>query len=315
MPDKAILVTGGAGFIGSHLVEALVSDGHKVVVLDNFSSGKRENIAPLVEAGRVEVVEGDVTRPEDLRELTRKCEVIFHMAANPEVRLGDPVAHFETNTRGTFNLLEAMRKNKADEIIFASSSTVYGDATVIPTPETYSPLKPISVYGAAKLAGEVLISSYCLSYGLKGIVLRYANVVGPRLSHGVIHDFVQKLRANAQELEILGDGSQRKSYLYIDDAVSATVQCWKRTGSRFEVYNVGSDDDVDVRRIAEMVEEEMELRTVVHKFTGGVDGGRGWRGDVKYMRLELGKLKSLGWKPKYGSEMSIRLACRSLVEK
>jgi UDP-glucose 4-epimerase len=311
----ALLVTGGAGFIGSHLVRRLVAEGYAVTVFDDFSSGKRENLADLEREGKIQVVEGDVTTLNGLDKAVRGTDAVFHLAANPEVRLGDPTVHFETNVRGTFNVLEAMRRAKVDSIVFASSSTVYGDASVIPTSETYSPLKPISVYGAAKLAGESLISAYCASYGLKGVVLRYANVVGPRLTHGVIHDFVEKLRANPRELEILGDGSQRKSYLYVDDAVSATVQCWKQTGSRFEVFNVGSDDDIDVRRIADIVLSEMGLSAVVYRYTGGIDGGRGWRGDVKYMRLDVSKLKSLGWSPRFGSEMAVRLACRSALGK
>lgn len=315
MPEDTVLVTGGAGFIGSHLVRLLVAEGHKVIVLDNFSSGKRENIADLETEGKIQVAEWDVTMSEGIGKVVKGCGTVFHLAANPEVRLGDPAIHFETNIRGTFNVLEAMRKNHGETIVFASSSTVYGDASVIPTSETYSPLKPISVYGAAKLAGESLISAYCASYGLNGVVLRYANVVGPGQNHGVIHDFVAKLKENQRELEILGDGSQRKSYLHVDDAVAATIQCWKQTGSKNEVYNVGSDDDIDVKRIADIVVQEMGLAGVAYKFTGGIDGGRGWKGDVKYMRLELGKLKSLGWKPKYGSEMSVRLACRSLVGK
>jgi len=315
MPEDTVLVTGGAGFIGSHLVRRLVAEGHKVIVLDNFSSGKRENVADLEAEGKIQVAEWDVTMSEGLDKAFKGCGTIFHLAANPEVRLGDPAVHFETNVRGTFNVLEAMRRNHGETIVFASSSTVYGDASVIPTSETYSPLKPISVYGAAKLASESLISAYCASYGLNGVILRYANVVGLKQNHGVIYDFAEKLKANPRELEILGDGSQRKSYLHIDDAVAGTVQCWKQTGSRFEVYNVGSDDDIDVRRIADIVVQEMGLIGVAYKFTGGIDGGRGWKGDVKYMRLDVGKLKSLGWTPRYGSEMSVRLACRSLIGK
>ena len=315
MQQGTLLVTGGAGFIGSHLVRRLVADGHAVTVLDNFSSGRRENLADLEAQGRVQLVEGDITVPNGLERTIRGVDTVFHLAANPEVRLGDPAVHFETNVRGTFNILEAMRKMKVDNIVFASSSTVYGDATVIPTSETHSPLKPISVYGAAKLAGESLISAYCGSYGFKGVILRYANVVGPALGHGVVHDFVEKLKTNSRELEILGDGSQRKSYLYVDDAVSATLQCWRQTGSKFEVFNVGSDDDIDVKRIADIVLDEMGLSAVAYRYTGGVDGGRGWRGDVKYMRLDVGKLKSLGWSPKYGSEMAVRLTCRSAIGK
>jgi len=313
MRSRNVLVTGGAGFIGSHLVETLASEGHRVTILDNFSSGSRENTLGFEAAGKARVVKGDVTHLMDLEGPIQDCDAVFHFAANPEVRLGDPTVHFETNVRGTFNVLEAMRSSSAKEIVFASSSTVYGDAALIPTPESYSPMRPISVYGAAKLSSEALISARCESYDLKGIILRYANVVGPRLSHGVIHDFIEKLRANPRELEILGDGSQRKSYLFVKDAIDATMTCWTRTRSNFEVYNVGSDDDIDVRSIADIVAEEMGLREVAYRFAEGVKGGTGWVGDVKFMRLDINKLKSLGWSQRHGSRDAVRLSCRSMI--
>lgn len=206
-----------------------------------------------------------------------------------------------------------MRKKDIRDIVFASSSTVYGDAEQLPTPEDYGPLKPISVYGASKLACEALLSSYSHTYGFKSIALRYANVVGPRHSRGVIYDFVRKLRANPRRLEILGDGTQTKSYIWIEDAVEATLLAWEKTPEGFEVYNVGSEDAISVREIANIVVEEMGLKNVEYIFTGGVAGGRGWVGDVKYMHLDIAKLRKLGWEPKYSSAEAVRLAARNHV--
>lgn len=313
MSAESVLVTGGAGFIGSHLVERLVKQGYYVKVLDNFDSGTEKNLADVVTTSRVEVIRGDIVRQADVQRAMKGSNVIFHFAANPEVRLGDPKVHFEVNIGGTFNILEAMRVNHAKEIIFASSSTVYGDAESIPTPETYSPLQPISVYGAAKLACESLISAYSKSYGVNAIVLRFANIVGSRLRHGVIYDFVQKLRTNPRELEILGDGTQRKSYLLIDDAIDAIDCCRRSAKSDFSVYNVGSLGDTDVRTIADILVEVMGLKNVRYNFTGGVAGGRGWIGDVKFMRLDVTKLRSLGWSPKCDSAEAIKVAARSIV--
>ena len=201
-------------------------------------------------------------------------------------------------------------------IVFFSSSTIYGEPAEFPTSEEYGPLLPISVYGASKLGCESLVSSYCHMFGLRGVILRLANVVGDRSAHGVIVDFIQKLGRNPRELEILGDGNQSKSYLAIEDFVDAVFLAFRSfldKGKVVEVYNVGSLDQVNVKRIAEIVSEEMWLHDVDFKFTGGVDGGRGWRGDVKTMLLSADKLLNLGWKPALNSEGAIRLSCRELL--
>jgi UDP-glucose 4-epimerase len=216
----------------------------------------------------------------------------------------------------TFNVLEAMRKSEAAKlIVFFSSSTVYGEPKEIPTSEDYAPLLPISVYGASKLGCEALISAYCHTFGVRGLTFRLANIVGGRSAHGVIVDFIRKLQKNPGELEILGDGNQSKSYLYVDDLVNAVFLVLKDFLGRretVEVYNVGSLDRVDVRRIAELVCGEMRLRDVRFRFTGGVDGGRGWKGDVKMMLLSVDKLLNLGWRPRSNSEEAVRLSCRQL---
>jgi UDP-glucose 4-epimerase len=210
-----------------------------------------------------------------------------------------------------------MRKSQtAKLIVFLSSSTVYGEPEEFPTSENYGPLSPISVYGASKLGCESMISAYCHTFDIRGLVFRLANVVGSRSSHGVVVDFIHKLQKNQKELEILGDGNQSKSYLYIEDCVDAILLALRRflcEKKVFEVYNVGSSDKIDVKRIAEIVGEEMDLQGLEFKFTGGVDGGRGWKGDAKTMLLSSDKLMALGWKPKFGSEGAIRLSCQEFL--
>jgi len=183
----------------------------------------------------------------------------------------------------------------------------------IPTPENYAPLKPISLYGASKLASEALISAYAHTYNKKAIILRLANTIGPRSQHGVVHDFIQKLRRNPKQLEILGDGTQTKSYLYITDCTKAIETAYKTAENQVEIYNVGSEDQINVTQIAKIVTEEMNLNNVKLTYTGGIDGGRGWKGDVKNMLLDINKLKSHGWKPKHNSVQALRKAVKHLV--
>ena len=314
--DRLVLVTGGAGFIGSHLVDALMMSGARVRVIDNLSGGTLDNIKRWIGEDSFEFIKGDLLNDRDLGGVINGCEVIFHLAANPEVKLGfsSPHIHFEQNVVATYRLLERLRNSETlDLLIFTSSSTVYGDAEEIPTSEDYGPLKPISVYGAAKLASEALISSFAHNFGFRAVICRLANIVGPRSRHGVIYDFIMKLQKNPRELEILGDGTQKKSYLYVDDFISALPIIMKNISSEVEVFNVGSEDWVDVKRIAEIITEEMNLGDVVFRFTGGVNGGRGWKGDVKYMLLSVEKLKRLGWKPRFNSAEAVRKTARELI--
>ncbi len=310
-----VFVTGGAGFIGSHIVDALC-ENHEVVVLDNLSSGKLENIKKWLKNPNFTFVREDLLKPEKIREYLDDCETVFHFAANPEVRVGsaNPVIHYEQNVVATFNLLEIIRQTgKMKKLVFTSSSTVYGEPQKIPTPEDYAPLKPISVYGASKIACEALITSYAYTYSFKAIIYRLANIVGSRMQHGVIYDFIKKLKKNPQKLEILGDGSQTKSYLDIKDCVKAMFTGLQANANRVEIYNVGSEDQVNVKQIANIVCEEMGLKNAEYFFTGGVDGGRGWKGDVKTMLLDVGKLKKLGWKPVLNSYQAVRKAARTLL--
>jgi UDP-glucose 4-epimerase len=312
-----ILVTGGAGFIGSHLIYRLMNAGAKVKVLDNLSNGSLENIGAWLNTPSFKFLNGDLLKKADAARAVKGCRTVFHLAANPEVWLSSvaPDVHFEQNVVATYTLLEAFRASTAAEyFVFTSSSTVYGDASEIPTPEDYTPLEPISVYGASKLASEALITAYAHTYGFKAVIYRLANIIGPRSSHGVIYDFIGKLKKNPRELEILGDGTQAKSYLHVDDCIDAMLFAHKKSGKTVEVLNVGSEDCVDVKSIAQIVVEEMRLKNVAYSFTEGVDGGRGWKGDVKYMLLAIEKLKSLGWKPKLNSTQAVRATAQSILK-
>ena len=313
--DKGFaLVTGGAGFIGSHLVDRLVSDGWRVRVLDNFSSGRMENIEHHKCSRDVEILRGDLKNFKEAEEVVRDVDVVFHYAANPEVRVSttNPEIHFNENVVATFNLLEVMRKNDVEELVFASSSSVYGEPEEISVSEE-APIRPVSVYGASKAACESLIHAYSKLYGIRAIILRYANVVGPRLRHGVIWDFISKLRKNPSELEILGDGKQVRSYIYIDDAIEATIIAWKSSKKNFEVYNVASEDWITVNEVANEVISIMGLNNVRKTYKPMLHGV-GWLGDVKRVALRIEKLKALGFKPAMKSRDAVRITAKKLVE-
>jgi UDP-glucose 4-epimerase len=310
------LVTGGAGFIGSHLTEALLKKGYSVSILDNLSSGHRQNLSSIQQSYDINFIAGDCRSPSDVEKALRNVDTVFHLAANPEVRLdlADPKTCYEQNIEATYILLQSIRRSNVKTIVFASSSTIYGEATIIPTPEDYGPIKPISIYGASKLACEALMSSYCYSFKKKGVIVRPANMIGPLSTHGVILDFIQKLKKNPKELEILGDGTQTKSYLYIDDCVDAIMTAYECSQEPVEIFNIGSEDQTNVKEIGYTVIEEMKLKNVKLKLTGGVDGGRGWIGDVKNMLLDINKLKKLGWKPKLNSQQAVKKTAEHLIE-
>lgn len=310
-----ILVTGGAGFIGSHLVDSLVEKGENVVVLDNLSNGSKMNLQRSIVKSNCALIEGDLKDLHKILDALKGIDVVYHLAANPEVRGVDPRTHFYENQVATFTLLEAMRERSTRNIIFASTSTIYGEASTQPTPENYGPLIPISTYGASKLACEALISSYAYTFGIRGLILRLGNVIGSRSNHGVIADFLKKIKKTPNSLEVLGDGNQEKSYIHVTDCLSGiavAAERFQNANSRVEIYNVGSLDRTTVRRIAEIVLEEASSKATV-QITGGVDGGRGWAGDVKSMQLSIQKLQTLGWTPILNSEEAVRRATRELI--
>jgi len=310
-----VLVTGGAGFIGSHVVDRLMDQGHEVVCYDNLSSGKREFIAQHLQKPEFRFLEADLLDMARLNKAMEDVDTVYHIAANPDVKVGavDTSVHLQQNIIATYNVLEAMRRCGVKNILFTSTSTVYGDAKVIPTPEDYGPLVPISLYGASKLGCEALITAYAHTFDMRCAIFRFANIVGERSTHGVIYDFINKLRKNPEKLEILGDGTQCKSYCHIKDCVDAMFFAWEKQNQDVGIYNIGSEDYITVKEIADIVVEEMQLKNVEYQFTGGVDGGRGWKGDVKVMRLSIEKLKRMGWKPTYNSGEAVRHTTRVML--
>lgn len=310
------LVTGGAGFIGSHMVDYLVKNGKEVRVFDNLASGDMKNLEHCIGNPLFEMMEGDLLDRDTLDQAVNGCNEVYHLAANPEVNAknASPEDSYRQNIEATYNLLEAMRASgKQKFIAFTSSSTVYGEAEKIPTKEDYGPLVPISMYGATKLACEAMLTAYASNYGFRAIIYRLANVVGPRSNHGVTYDFVHKLLKDPSQLEVLGDGSQSKSYLYVDDCVSGIMKGVER-GNVVDIYNIGTNSMTNVLEIAETVKSAMGLDKAEIKLTGGVDGGRGWKGDVKIMQLELSQLMSTGWRPIHGSSEAVRLTALSILE-
>ncbi len=305
------VVTGGAGFIGSHLVDTLVAQGNEVLVIDSLCAGSRETIARHLDSCKVRFVQEDLLG-DGWQDSIEGADRLFHLAADPDVRQSavNPDPTMQNNILATYRVLEAMRKYHVPELVFTSTSTVYGDATVIPTPESYTPLEPISVYGGSKLACEALISAYCHSFEMKGYVFRFANIIGARSGHGVLTDFIRKLKDNPGELEILGDGKQTKSYLEVHECVAAMLFTVGHARGTVNTFNIGSEDWIDVKSIAEIVAEEMHLPNVKFRFTGGE---RGWVGDVPKMQLAVDKIKSLRWKPQIGSKESVRIAVKAML--
>ena len=306
-----VFVTGGAGFIGSHLVDALMGKGYDVTVYDNLSSGRMDFIEHHIGRKNFSFIEADLLDQKKLRECLEGYDVVFHLAANPDVRLGvEKPDVAKQDIIATYNLLDVMRLKNVKRIVFSSSSTVYGETPPIPLSEDYGPLLPISVYGAAKLASEGLVSSFCHTFDMQAWIFRFANVVGLRCTHGVIFDFINKLRKNPEELEILGDGRQRKSYLYVSDCVDGMLFGFENAKDQINLFNLGSDGATEVNRIAEMVVDEMKLGDVRFKYTGGK---RGWKGDVPRFQFDISKIKKLGWMPRYDSDDAVRMAIKDLL--
>jgi len=303
LEGKRIVVTGGAGFIGSHLVDKLVGD-NDVVVVDNGANGRSEWVHD-----DAAYIDGDLTDPAVVAEaVTDETDLVVHLAASKLVDTDAPRRQFTTNSEITYNILERMDEVGVEKLVFTSSSTVYGEAPR-PTPEDYAPLEPISVYGATKLAEESLISTYAHSHDLQSWVFRFANIVGPRLRGAVVPDFIGKLRENPETLTILGDGRQQKSYMHIDECTEAMVYAVEHADDDHNVFNLGTRTTTSVDRIADMVADELGLDPS-YEYTGG---DRGWTGDVPRMRLSIEKLAALGWEPTHSSDDAVRQSVRDLI--
>ena len=300
---NSALITGGAGFIGSHLAEKLVGEGIETKVLDNFATGRKDNLLGCMDKQNFSLFDLDLGKLGSQEDYLENVEVVFHMAADPEVRTGydNPKNSFEQNIVNTFNLLQRIKHSKVKKIVFASSSSVYGDAKVLPTNEEYGPLCPISHYGASKLACEAIVSSFCYNYDIDGIILRPANVIGSRGRHGLIWDLVHKLKNDKNRLEVLGDGKQTKSFIHISDMIKGILQSMKKGEDGIEIFNVGSEDGIEIINVAKIVCKNMKLPNIEIFTTGGIENGRGWKGDIKIAHLDISKLKNLGWQPKLSS--------------
>jgi UDP-glucose 4-epimerase len=303
LTGQRIVVTGGAGLIGSHLADRLRAD-NDVVVADDLSKGTRERVPD-----GVEFVAADLTDADDVERLvTEDVDVVFHLAAYTDTNYERPRQLFEENSAMTYNLLERMDDVGVDNVVFTSSSTVYGEAPR-PTPEDYAPLEPISVYGASKLTDEALLSTYAHSQGMTVWCFRFANIVGPKQRGNVIPDFIQKLLADPETLEILGDGRQEKSYLHVTQCVDAICHVVEHASDPLNTYNLGTRTTTSVNRIADIVADELGLDPE-YTYTGG---DRGWTGDVPKMRLSIEKLAALGWEPTQSSDEAVRRATRELA--
>ena len=306
-------VTGGSGFIGSNLVDILAANNsNNVTVIDNLKTGKIEFLQRLIKEKKIEFIKDDIKNKNAY--FNNSYDIVFHLAANADVRGGvtNTIVDLEENVIGTHTLLEFMRKKDIKNLVFASSSAIYGEHEVIPTPESVSNIKPISHYGASKLAAEAFVSSFCHTYGMKAWMFRFANVIGRRSTHGVIPDFVEKLKKDSHNLEILGDGNQEKSFFDVGDCVNGMIEVYENDKNiTIEAYNLANNKTIKVKDLAKIVVDEMNLKNVNYKFTGG---DRGWVGDVPVTILSIEKVKKLGWIPKVTNEEAIRRTVRYLLE-
>lgn len=302
-PVGPAVVTGGAGAIGSWLVHRLLERGGEVRIVDDLSSGRREHLGPALESPRCSLTVADLRTPEQYQDVFRGATEIWHLAANTDIRKGsnDPTLDFEHGAVATFRVLELARRYDVQRFLFSSSSVVYGFPSVFPTPEEYAPLEPQSLYGAAKLAGEAMTSAYAHSYGMRAFVFRFANIIGPAMTHGVLYDFFEKLRRDPRRLEVLGDGRQSKSYLRTEDCVDGMLLAGDRATATVNTFNLGSRDRISVREIAEKVVAAHGGVARI-EYTGGE---RGWVGDVPQQSLAIDRIMHLGWRPRYSSSEAV----------
>jgi UDP-glucose 4-epimerase len=317
MKRGRFFIAGGAGFVGGHFTDVLLADPQveSVTVYDNLSSGRKWHYRNHLSDPKFKFVQGDVKDLQALESAMEGSEVVIHLASNPDIARAatEPDIDFREGTYLTARVLEAMRLTSAKRILYASGSGVYGDLGTVEADEDYGPLIPISTYGASKLAGEALISSYCHMFELSACVFRFGNVVGPRQTHGVGFDFVRSLLHQPSRLKILGDGAQSKSYIHIEDVIAAVLAAHEKTLPRFKIYNVATGDYITVREIAELACECVGLdpKTVIFEFTGG---DRGWKGDVAVVRLNTDRIRNLGWRCSRSSREALRQSMCSLVK-
>ena len=290
------LVTGGAGFIGSNLVDRLLQNDHYVVAFDNFSTGQAEFLEQALTSPKFTLVRGDVLDLPALTDAMQGCGFVFHLAANADVRFGieHPRKDLEQNTLATFNMLEAMRASGVKRLAFSSTGSIYGEPDIFPTPERAPFPIQTSLYGASKLAGEGLIQAYCEGFGFQGYIFRFVSILGERYTHGHVFDFYRQLRADPHALRVLGNGRQRKSYLYIQDCLDAMLLAIDQAHDKVNIFNLGTDEYCEVRSSIGWITAELRLTPQLN-FTGGE---RGWIGDSPFILLDCSRIRALGWTPK-----------------
>lgn len=302
-----ILITGGAGFIGAHLSAQLLAAGHKVVVVDDFTLGSKENVIACLNNPNFVLIEQDATNVDALEGVMKvhKIERVYHLAANSDIQKSAkcPGIDYDKTFNTTYAVVESMRRTGCKKLFFASTSAVYGNKAGVDLTENIGGLAPISYYGGAKLASEAFISSYSFMNDFEVLIFRFPNVIGPGLTHGVIFDFIRKLQNDPTKLEILGDGTQCKPYLYVLDLVDAINDFSHRERKGVEIFNIGVDTATTVNEIADMVCERMGLENVEYQYTGG---NIGWKGDVPAFQYDLSKIYATGWKPAHNSNESVR---------
>ncbi len=305
-----VLVAGGAGFIGSNLTEELLREGHQVVCIDNLSLGNTNNLSALMESPAFIFYEGDICDKNFLAHVfeKEKLDYVFHLAANSDIQASakNPDVEYRNTYTTTYQILSCMREYGVKKIFFASTSAVYGDKPGELLDENTSRLEPVSYYGAAKLGREALISAFSYMNDLKALIFRFPNVIGPHLTHGVIFDFIKKLKSDPKNLEILGDGNQTKPYIYVEDSVKAILKFMDTDEEKKEnviFYNIGVNTATSVKRIADILCEEMGLANVRYHFTGGTGG---WKGDVPRFLYCLDKVHNAGWCAENESDEAVR---------
>jgi UDP-glucose 4-epimerase len=307
-------VTGCAGFIGSNLVDRLLLDGHTVVGYDNFVTGTERFLEQSQQSTYFQLVRGDILDLQSLISAMKNCDIVFHLAANADVRFGlhHPGKDLEQNTIGTFNVLEAMRASSVKRIVFSSTGSIYGEPGIIPTPETAPFPVQTSLYGASKLAGEGLIQAYCEGYGFQGYIFRFVSILGERYSHGHVFDFYKRLRECPDELQVLGNGHQRKSYLYIQDCINAIflTLSHEKAQDKVNIFNLGTDETCEVNDSIRWISEHLGLEPELI-YSGGE---RGWVGDNPFIFLDCTKIRSLGWKPQHTIQQGIIRTLKYLIE-
>jgi UDP-glucose 4-epimerase len=301
---RRVLITGGAGFVGSAVADRLGGDGVEVVVYDNLSTGRREFVEDLLERPNAELVEGDVLDADLLRSAIEGCDTVFHFAANADLRHGleHPDRDLEQNTVATATVLEAMRANGVSRIVFTSTASVYGEPEVFPTPEDCPFPTQTSLYAASKLAGEGMIQAYSHGYGFTGVIFRFVSILGEHYTHGHVYDFYEKLKRDPHHLDVLGDGKQQKSYLYVGDCVEGILRGIEATGEGdAEVYNLGTGETVTVDESVAIIARYLGLQPEIER----AGGKRGWPGDSPMILLDCSKLRARGWAPKLTIEQSV----------